>query len=303
MTANLVFSILWHDWSRRGATVLSSPGAVNEGWADTLAAMDLGLRGKTAIVAAASKGLGKGVARALAAEGANVVMFSRNPSAIEAAAKEVRASAPDGVRVVGLTADVTRLTDLERVVKTTIDTFDAISIVFNNAGGPKPGMFDSLTDEDWYAAVDLNLLSAIRLTRLCLPHMRHRRWGRVIISTSSSVKQPIPNLMLSNAVRSATTAWAKTLSDQVGPDGITVNCLAPGRIDTERIRQIDEDLAQRQGRTREEIEQQSLSAIPLRRYGRPEEFGAAAAFLASEPAGYITGVTLLVDGGLHRGTY
>src|ERR671936_859178 len=265
--------------------------------------MDLGLRGKTAIVAAASKGLGKGVARVLAAEGANVVMFSRNPAAIEAAAKEVRASAADGARVVGLTADVTRLTDLERVVKNTIDAFDSISVVFNNAGGPKPGVFDTLTDEDWYTAVDLNLMSAIRLTRLCLPHMRHHRWGRVIVSTSSSVKQNIPNLMLSNAVRSATTAWAKTLSDQVGPHGITVNCLAPGRIDTERVRQIDKDVAQREGRTRDEVERDSMDRIPIRRYGRPDEFGAAAAFLASAPAAYITGVTLLVDGGLYRGTY
>jgi 3-oxoacyl-[acyl-carrier protein] reductase len=265
--------------------------------------MDLGLRGKTAIVAAASRGLGKVVARALAAEGANVVMFSRNPSAIEAAAKEVRSSAAAGAQVVGLTADVTRLTDLERVVKSTIDAFDAISVVFNNAGGPKPGVFHTLTDEDWYAALDLNLISAVRLTRLCLPHMRHRHWGRVIVSTSSSVKQPLPNLMLSNAVRSATTAWAKTLSDQVAPDGITVNCLAPGRIETERTRQIDEDAAQREGRTREEVEQQMLTTIPVRRYGRPDEFGAAAAFLASEPAGYITGVTLLVDGGMFRGTY
>jgi 3-oxoacyl-[acyl-carrier protein] reductase len=146
-------------------------------------------------------------------------------------------------------------------------------------------------------------MSAIRLTRLCLPHMRARHWGRVITSTSSSVKQPLPTLMLSNAVRSATTSWSKTLSDQVAQDGITVNTLAPGRIDTERIRQLDDDTAQRQGRQREEVERDSLAAIPLRRYGRPEEFGAAAAFLASEPAAYITGVTLLVDGGLFRGTY
>ena len=251
--------------------------------------MDLGLRGRTAIVAAASRGLGKGVAHVLAGEGANVVMFSRHPDAIEAAAKEVRAAAADGAKVLGLAADATKLTDLERVVKTTIDAFDAISVVFNNAGGPKPGVFDTLTDEDWHAAVDLNLMSAVRLTRLCLPHMRHHHWGRVIVSTSSSVKQPIPNLMLSNAVRSATTAWAKTLSDQVAPDGITVNCLAPGRIETERVR--------------EEVEQQIRSTIPARRYGRPDEFGAAAAFLASEAASYITGVTLLVDGGMFRGTY
>jgi 3-oxoacyl-[acyl-carrier protein] reductase len=265
--------------------------------------MDLGLRGKTAIVAAASSGLGKAVARALATEGANVVMFSRQPAAIETAAKEVQAAAGEGARVLGLTASTTQLGDLERVVKTTVDEFDGADIVFNNSGGPKPGMFDTLTDDDWYAAVDLNLLSAIRLTRLCLPRMRSRRWGRVIVSTSGSVKQPIPTLMLSNAVRSATTAWAKSLSDQVAEHGITVNCLAPGRIDTERIRQLDTDTAQRQGRSVEEVERDSRASIPARRYGHPEEFAAAAAFLASKQASYITGVTLLVDGGQFRGTY
>jgi len=265
--------------------------------------MDLGLGGKTAIVAAASSGLGRGVARALAAEGATVVMFSRDAAAIQAAAAEVQAAAGEGAQALGLAADVTRSTDLERVVSTTVERFGGVDIVFNNAGGPKPGMFDTLNDDDWQSAVELNLMSAIRLTRLCLPHMRAKHWGRVITSTSSSVKQPIANLMLSNAVRSATTAWSKTLSDQVGQDGITVNTIAPGRIDTPRIRQIDDDLAQRQGRRREDVERDSLASIPLRRYGRPDEFGAAAAFLASEPAGYITGVTLLVDGGLFRGTY
>jgi 3-oxoacyl-[acyl-carrier protein] reductase len=265
--------------------------------------MDLGIRGKTAIVGAASQGLGKAVARALAAEGSNVVMFSRRPAEIEIAAKEVHGAAVAGARVIGLAADATRLGDLERVIKTTVDEFDGADIVFNNAGGPKPGMFDSLTDDDWYHAVDLNLMSAIRLTRLCLPRMRSRHWGRIIVSTSGSVKQPIPTLMLSNAVRSATTAWAKSLSDQVAEHGVTVNCLAPGRIDTERIRQLDADTAQRTGRPREDVERDSRASIPTRRYGRPEEFGAAAAFLASEQASYITGVTLLIDGGQFRGTY
>jgi 3-oxoacyl-[acyl-carrier protein] reductase len=265
--------------------------------------VDLGLQGKTAIVAAASQGLGKAVARALATEGSNVVMFSRRPAEIEAAAKEIHAAAAAGARVLGLAADATRLGDLERVVKITVDEFDGAHIVFNNAGGPKPGVFDSLTDDDWYAAFDLNLMSAVRLTRLCLPRMRARRWGRIITSTSVSVKQPIPNLMLSNAIRSATTAWSKSLADQVAEHGITVNCIAPGRIDTERIRQLDADTAQRQGRTEEEVAADSRASIPTRRYGRPEEFGAVAAFLASEHASYITGVTLLVDGGQFRGTH
>ncbi|MBV9327380.1 MAG: SDR family oxidoreductase [Chloroflexi bacterium] len=266
--------------------------------------MDLGLRGRTALVAAASQGLGKAVARALAVEGANVVMFSRDAGRIEAAAREVQAAAAESqARVVGLAADASRPADIERVVKTTEDSLAGADVVFCNAGGPKPGAFDSLSDDDWYSAVDLNLMSAIRLTRLCLPHMRARHWGRVIVSTSYSVKQPIPNLMLSNAVRSATTAWAKTLADQVGPEGITVNTIAPGRIDTERIRQLDGVIAQQTGRSREEVERDSRAGIPLRRYGRADEFGAAAAFLASEQASYLSGVTLLVDGGLFRGTY
>jgi 3-oxoacyl-[acyl-carrier protein] reductase len=265
--------------------------------------MELGIRGKTAIVAAASQGLGKAVAHALATEACNVVMFARRPAEIEAAAKEVHSAASGGARVVGLAADARRLGDLERVVKMTVDEFDGADIVFNNAGGPKPGMFDTLTDEDWQTAFELNLMSAIRLTRLCLPRMRARRWGRVIVSTSYSVKQPVPTLMLSNSIRSATTAWAKSLSDQVAEHGITVNCIAPGRIDTPRIQQIDSDVATRLGKTLEEVSAAAHAGIPARRDGRPEEFGAAAAFLASEPASYITGVTLLVDGGLFRGTY
>jgi 3-oxoacyl-[acyl-carrier protein] reductase len=153
--------------------------------------MDLGLRGKTAIVAAASRGLGEAVAVALAREGANVVMFSRSATAIEAAAREVQDAANGSAQVVGIAADATSLPDLERVVQTAVERFGGVDILYNNAGGPKPGMFDTLSDEDWQSAFELNLLSAIRLTRLCLPHMKARKWGRVITGTSSSVKQPL----------------------------------------------------------------------------------------------------------------
>ena len=265
--------------------------------------MELGLNGKTAIVAAASRGLGKAVAHAFAVEGANVVMFARDPASIESAATEIRSAAVNGAQILGLSADVTTLTDVERVVKETVDRFGGADIVFNNAGGPKPGVFDDLTDDDWQSAVDLNLMSAIRLTRLCLPRMRARYWGRVIVSTSYSVKQPIHTLMLSNAVRSATTAWAKSLSDQVAQDGITVNALAPGQIETGRIRQYAADVARRESRSSQDVEHDMVANIPTGRFGRPEEFAATAAFLASERASYITGVTLLVDGGLFRGTY
>ncbi len=168
--------------------------------------MDLGLRGKTAVVAAASRGLGKAVAAALAREGANVVMFSRDAAAIEATAREVQDAADGVAQVIGLAADATKLPDLERVVQTAVERFGGVDIVYNNAGGPKPGMFDSLSDEDWQGAFELNLLSAIRLTRLCLPYMKARKWGRVITGTSSSVKQPLANLMLSNTVHRAGAA-------------------------------------------------------------------------------------------------
>jgi 3-oxoacyl-[acyl-carrier protein] reductase len=265
--------------------------------------MDLGLTGKTAVVAAASTGLGQAVARALAVEGVNVVMFARRAEAIEAAARQIQAAAPPGTRVIGLAADVTRPADLQRVVDTAVEQFGSVHVLYHNSGGPPPGMFDTLTDADWEQAVDLLLLPAIRLTRLCLPAMRGQRWGRVIVGTSVSVKQPVPTLMLSNSLRSAVTAWAKTLADQVADDNITVNTLAPGFIDTDRIRQIHADIAERSGRSEEEVERQTRQSIPLRRFGTPAEFGAAAAFLASEQAAYITGVTLLVDGGLFRGTY
>lgn len=265
--------------------------------------MDLGLRGRTAIVAAASKGLGKAVARALAQEGANVAIFSRDEAAIQAAAEEIRAAARDGAQVLALAADATSAADVQRVVDATVERFGGVDIVYNNAGGPRPGLFDVLTDEDWEHAFRLNLLSAIRLTRACLPFMRRKKWGRVITGTSTSVKQPIDTLMLSNSIRSATTAWSKTLADQVARDGITVNTLAPGRIDTERVRQIDEDKARRTGKSLEQVAQEEVAQIPMGRYGRPEEFGAAAAFLASEQASYITGTILVVDGGKIRGTF
>ena len=193
--------------------------------------------------------------------------------------------------------------DLARVVRAATDQFGSVDILFNNAGGPKPGTFDSLDDGDWQNAIDLNLMSAVRLTRLCLPSMRARRWGRVITVTSITVKQPSRNLMLSNAVRSATTAWSKSLADYVAADGITVNCVAPANIETERVRHFDETEAQRTGRSRDEVAAESARSIPMQRYGQPSELAAAVAFLASEAASYITGVTLLVDGGLFRGTY
>ncbi len=263
--------------------------------------MDLGLRGKTAIVAAASQGLGKAVAMALAQEGANLVIFSRRRQAIEAAAHDIRTGLPEA-QVVALAADVTDPAYADQVLAAA-ERFGGADVLYNNAGGPKPGMFETLTDADWERAFQLNLMSAVRLTRACLPHMRSRHWGRVITGTSTSVKQPIETLMLSNAIRSATTAWSKTLADQVAPDGITVNTLAPGRILTDRIREIDEDRSRRTGKSLDDITREEVSQIPVGRYGDPAEFGAAAAFLASEQASYLTGQIVTVDGGKLRCTF
>lgn len=262
--------------------------------------MDLGLKGKVAIVAAASKGLGKAVALELAREGASVTIFSRNEEAIQAAGEEVRAAT--GAQVLALAADVTRAEDLERVVEATARRFGRIDILFNNAGGPPPGTFEQFGDEAWQRAFELNLLSAIRLIRLVLPYMKQAGSGRIINSTSIAVKQPVSGLILSNAIRTGLVGMAKTLADELAPYNITVNNVAPGRIYTERIVQLLQDRAARTGKRVEELRREDESAIPMGRYGRPDEYAAMVTFLASERASYITGATILVDGGLYRGT-
>jgi 3-oxoacyl-[acyl-carrier protein] reductase len=187
---------------------------------------------------------------------------------------------------------VTSWDDQRALVQTAVDRFGGVDILYNNAGGPKPGLFDDLTDADWDNAYQLNLMSAVRLTRLCLPHMRRKGWGRVITGTSTSVKQPIANLMLSNSIRSATTAWSKTLADQVAADGITVNTVATGRFATDR-------LASNWG-SWEEMERGAAEGVPAGRLGQPEEYGDVVAFICSERAGYLTGAVIPLDGGLLR---
>jgi 3-oxoacyl-[acyl-carrier protein] reductase len=257
--------------------------------------MDLGLNGRVALVAAASRGLGKAVAATLAEEGARVALFSRQPEAIEAAAAEIRGRT--GAELLPLAADVNRSEDLERVVRATVERWGRLDILVNNAGGPPPGTFDTLAEEQWHQAINLTLMSAVRLTRLALPYLRMQGGGRIINLTSISTREPVPNLLLSNAIRAAVVGWAKTLSQELAPENILVNCVAPGRIDTERVEELDRANAQRQGRPVEEIRRANETAIPLGRYGSPEEFAAAVAFLAGDRASYITGITLYVDGG------
>uniref|UniRef100_A0A831X7Y5 SDR family oxidoreductase n=1 Tax=Thermorudis peleae TaxID=1382356 RepID=A0A831X7Y5_9BACT len=259
--------------------------------------MDLGLRSKVALVPAASQGLGKAVALAFAREGARLAVCSRRLDAIEATAEEARRL---GAEVLALAADLTRAEDIANLVQRTVDQFGGIDILITNAGGPPAGRFDDFDDAAWQAGYELTLLSAIRLIRAALPSMRQRGGGVIITMTSSSIKQPISNLILSNVFRAGVAALAKTLADELAPDNIRVNNVVPGRIATERVAQLDQANAARLGVDVETVRQSMLAQIPLRRYGEPEEFADAVVFLASDRASYITGATLQVDGGMIR---
>jgi 3-oxoacyl-[acyl-carrier protein] reductase len=245
--------------------------------------MDLGLNGRTAIVCGASQGMGLAIAEAFAREGMNVAMFARRRKVCEAEAERLGALAVQG--------DVTNPQDCQRLVERTVDAFGGVDVLVNNSGGPPRGPALDVDDESLESAVALLLLSAVRVTNLCLPHLRRSAAGRVINIESSTVKEPADNLALSNAVRPGVVGWAKTLSREVGPDGITVNTIAPGRIDTERLAEVYPD-----GPT-----EADLKTIPLRRLGRPDEIASVVCFLASDAGSYVTGTVIPVDGGLIRG--
>jgi 3-oxoacyl-[acyl-carrier protein] reductase len=245
--------------------------------------MDLGLSGRTAIVCGASSGIGLGIAESLAGEGANVVMFARRQELLEREANRI-----GGLPVAG---DVTSRDDLERLVTTTVDANGGIDILVNNSGGPPRSTAAELEAEKVEAAVALLLISVVRLTGLCLPYLERSQAGRIVNVTSSTVREPIDNLALSNAIRPGVVGWAKSLARELGPKGVTVNCLAPGRIDTDRIREVYPD-----GPSEDD-----LAAIPLRRLGTTREVGDVVAFLCSERASYVSGTVVLVDGAHTRG--
>ena len=257
--------------------------------------MDLDLKGKVALVTAASKGLGKAAAREFAREGAHVVMCARS-ELIETAAKDINDET--GTRVLALQADVTKQADIDKAVEATLKEFGRIDILFANASGPKPGAFFSFKPEDREAATNLVLMSAVRLCYAVVPHMLQQGDGSIVASQSYLVKQPLDNLILSNSLRPAVIGFLKSLANELGPKGIRVNSINPGWTWTERVEQLMVDRATRKNTTPEQESAQITNEIPLRRMGRVEEFARAAVWLASPAASFIHGHALMVDGGV-----
>jgi 3-oxoacyl-[acyl-carrier protein] reductase len=261
--------------------------------------MDLGIKGKVAIVCGASGGLGRACAEALAAEGVRMVLCSRSFDRIFDAARSI--SETYGTDIVPVACDISHAESPDKLVREATTKFESVDILINNAGGPPPGTFDDLSDEAWEKAFNLTLMSAVRMSRAVLPLMKAKGWGRIINLASIAVKEPIAGLMLSNSLRSALVGMAKTLSREVADRGILINNIATGNFNTERIQSLFENRARNQGITPDQARMQLESTIPLKRLGRPEELAWLVAFLASERASYITGTTISVDGGAFSG--
>jgi 3-oxoacyl-[acyl-carrier protein] reductase len=263
--------------------------------------MDLGLKSKVALVAAASRGLGRAVAEELATEGASIVVCARNEKTINQSAAEI--ADRTNAQVLAVTGDVSVPGDIKRIVESGIARFGRIDILVTNAGGPPAGRFETLSAEEWEQATRLTLYSAIELARQVLPGMKERRWGRILNITSIAVKQPVENLMLSNSLRAAVTGFARTLANEVAAEGITVNNVLPGYTRTERLEELATMMASKQGISAAEFEAKWEQEIPMKRLGEPHEFAALAAFLVSERASYITGTSIQVDGGWVRSLF
>jgi 3-oxoacyl-[acyl-carrier protein] reductase len=261
--------------------------------------MDLGLKGKIAMVGGASKGLGYAVARALAAEGAAVCIASRDGDAVRQAADAI--ARETGGRAHAVAADLSGADAIARWHAETLEAFGGVDLLFANTGGPPTGTALGFDDAAWQGAFDLLLMSVVRTVRLVVPSMRARGGGAILIGTSSTVKEPVPNLALSNVLRSGVTSLAKTLSVELAPDKIRVNTLMPGRIATDRLKWLDEVNAKKAGIAVEEQSKRSAGTVALQRYGEPAEFGRVGAFLLSDAASYITGSAIQVDGGMLKG--
>jgi 3-oxoacyl-[acyl-carrier protein] reductase len=263
--------------------------------------MNFGLKNKIAIVTAASQGLGKASAMALAQEGATVVIGSRRQKEIAEAAQEIHEST--GATVVPMVVDVLKLEDIKRLIGETKQQFGTIHVLVNNAGGPPTGTITALTDDDWHKGHELTLMSMVRLTREILPMMVQQKWGRIITITSIAAKQPINELLLSSAIRPGILGLTKVLANLHAKDNITINTVCPGNILTQRQKELSDARAKQKNMTLDEYLQETASTIPAGRLGRPEEIGNTVAFLASEPASYINGVNLLVDGSAAKGIH
>ena len=257
--------------------------------------MDLGLKNKVALVAAASRGLGYAVAEELATEGASIIICGRDATTIAEAGSTI--ADKTGAHILAVAADVTDVGDVIRLIESGIARFGQIDILVTNAGGPPAGTFESLTQQQWEEATRLTLYSATELARQVLPGMKQQRWGRILNITSIAVKQPVDNLILSNSLRSAVTGFARTLANEVASEGITVNNILPGYTRTERVEELASTMAAKQGISAAEFKAKWEQEIPMKRLGEPREFAALAAFLVSERASYITGTSIQVDGG------
>jgi len=263
--------------------------------------MDLSIKGKNAIVCASSQGLGKSAAVDLAKEGVNLAICSRNQEKINLVKSEIEQVSD--VKVVAIQADLGSENDIDTLFYTAKEQLKTVDILVNNNGGPPPSTFEELTDEEWQKAFNGTMMSAIRLSRLVLPDMKKRNWGRIINISSISVKTPVNGLFLSNSLRMGVLGWAKALSDEVAQNGVTVNTVCPGTTKTERIQEILKAQSESSGKDRKEIEEAIAMNIPMKRIGDASDLSALIAFLASEKASYMTGLAIQVDGGSARTFY
>jgi len=266
--------------------------------------MDFGLRGRVAIVCAASQGLGRAAATGFAREGAHVIICSREKKRIVSAAKEIATLVGDrAVKILPVVADLTKPAHIRRLVATTVREFGRVDILVTNAGGPPVALFPELDDTAWAKGVDLTLMSTVRCIREVLPHMLKRRWGRIIAITSISAKQPLDDLIISSTLRPGILGLTKVLANQYGKDGILFNCVTPGFIMTARQKEISAVRAAKKGVTPEDYVKEFSRSVPVGRYGDPEELANMIVFLGSERASYVNGTTIAVDGGLAKGLY
>ena len=263
--------------------------------------MDLSIKGKNAIVCASSQGLGKSAAVDLAKEGVNLAICSRNKDKINLVKEEIEQTSD--VKVVAIEADLSSEKDINALFQAAKKGLKTIDILINNNGGPPPSTFEELTDEDWQRTFNSTMMSAIRLSKLVLPDMKKNKWGRIINISSVSVKTPVNGLFLSNSIRMGVLGWAKALSDEVAPHGITVNSVCPGTTKTERIEQILNAQSESSGKDKSEIEEAMANSIPMLRIGEASDLSALITFLASEKASYMTGLAVQVDGGSARTFY